>query len=170
MEKKILDLGCGKNKWKNAIGVDIVPFECVDIIKDLREPLPFDDSVFDIVILNNVLEHFKDITPILREVHRVTKSTGKVGIMVPYYNSPLGIQDPTHKTQFSEKTIYYYTDKSNWNYYIDFKFKLFSEKYIATRMGSLIPNSLRLKFARIFGNLVSFIIWILQPIKDENCE
>ena len=165
-KEKILDLGCGKNKWKNSIGFDCVKMDGVDVVGDLRNPLPFSDNEFDKVILNNVLEHFENITPILKEVHRITKPTGKVVIMVPYYNSPLGSIDPTHKKYFQSQTIQYYTDESSWNYYFDFQFKLLHTKLVTSRIGSFIPKRFLVKIASIFGNLITFIVWIIQPIKN----
>ncbi|MHA1728872.1 MAG: class I SAM-dependent methyltransferase [Promethearchaeota archaeon] len=165
MGKKILDLGCGKNKVKNSIGFDCIDLDGVDIVGDLLEPLPFENSEFDVVYLDNVLEHFDDITGILKEVHRITKPTGRILIMVPYYNSPLAFMDPTHKRAFNYKTFDYYSENSSWNYYFDFKFKIVKKQLITTRLGSFIPKRFLLKLSQYFGNLIMFMVVVLQPIK-----
>jgi hypothetical protein len=42
---KILDVGCGKNKRKGAIGIDIDPNSDADVIHDLNIfPWPFNDN------------------------------------------------------------------------------------------------------------------------------
>ncbi len=52
-----------------------------------REPLPFGDAHFDIVICNQVLEHTKEIFWIVSELTRVTKKGGKLIIGVPNLGS-----------------------------------------------------------------------------------
>lgn len=165
MGKKKLDLGCGIHKKKGCIGFDILPLEGVDVVGDLSKPLPFTNNEFDVVYMDNVLEHIFDITPLLKEVHRITKPAGKILIIVPHYNSPLSSIDPTHKKSFSYKTLDYYSDKSSWNYYFDFKFKILNKKLIPTRIGSFIPKRYLLKFSHYIGNLIMFIIYVLQPVK-----
>ena len=87
MEKRILDLGCGRNKKKNAIGFDCADLEGVDVVGDLMDPLPFKDNEFDVVYLDNVLEHFVEIDPILKEVYRITKSTGRIIFLGCFFNN-----------------------------------------------------------------------------------
>jgi len=52
-----------------------------------REPLPFKDAHFDIVLCNQVLEHTKEIFWIVSELTRVTKKRGKIIIGVPNLGS-----------------------------------------------------------------------------------
>ena len=48
---KILDLGCGENKIKGAIGLDNVNLKSVDIVHDLIHfPYPFESKSIDIGI------------------------------------------------------------------------------------------------------------------------
>ncbi len=165
MEKKKLDLGCGKNKIDGCIGFDILPLEGVDVVGDILKPLPFENDEFDVVYLNNVLEHIDDIAPVLKEIHRITKSTGKILIMVPYYNSPLAYMDPTHKRSFNYKTLDYFTGNSSWNYYFDFKFIILKKQLIPSRIGSFFPKKYLLKMSHYLGNLILFINFALQPVK-----
>jgi 2-polyprenyl-3-methyl-5-hydroxy-6-metoxy-1,4-benzoquinol methylase len=52
-----------------------------------REPLPFSNAYFDVVICNQVLEHTKEIFWIVSELARVTKKGGKLIIGVPNLGS-----------------------------------------------------------------------------------
>lgn len=95
--KKALDLGAGTGRdleiiRKSSPGVELFGIEfdaqqCA-ILKsqgvktyqvDLESSrLPFEDEYFDIVIINQVLEHIKDIFFILHETARVLKTGGYV--------------------------------------------------------------------------------------------
>ena len=59
--------------------------------------LPYQDAVFDRVILSEVLEHLADDLAALREVTRVLKSAGIVVITVPHERYPW-LYDPINKT------------------------------------------------------------------------
>lgn len=107
-----LDVGCGMGDFliyrPQTVGVDINPNTvawCCDQGLDARimEPdiLPFEDAIFDSVILDNVLEHLWDPTKLLNEIHRILSRQGRLVVGVPgvrgfaadsdhkrYYNIP----------------------------------------------------------------------------------
>ena len=62
--------------------LNIAPEALTDIAADLCR-LPFYDSMFDFIILMQILEHIGDDTAALRECHRILKSDGKVIITIP---------------------------------------------------------------------------------------
>lgn len=45
---------------------------------DLRDPLPFDDGDFDLVVASLVLHYLRDWEPLLRELHRVLVPDGRI--------------------------------------------------------------------------------------------
>lgn len=69
---KVLDLGCGKKKRPGAIGVDYSDRHDADVIHNLNVfPYPFPDNEFDVIYLDNVLEHLDDPMQVMSEVHRI---------------------------------------------------------------------------------------------------
>lgn len=87
-EKKIVDLGCGNNKYETDEG-DVLT---VDIREDVNPDyrcdlgkLPFATGEFDIVYSSHVLEHFprNAVPEILDEWIRVLKEDGEFRIIVP---------------------------------------------------------------------------------------
>src|SRR6266404_3142142 len=60
--KKILDVGCGQNKYPGAIGIDSNPRANADVTHDLGVlPYPFVDNEFDEIICRHVIEHVPDV-------------------------------------------------------------------------------------------------------------
>lgn len=103
-EVRILDIGCAggadllnikksiNNKHLNMYGVENhEPYEKEAVANNIkvssidieRNSLPYEDGFFDIVIINQVLEHTKEIFWICSEISRVLKKGGIVIVGVP---------------------------------------------------------------------------------------
>ena len=109
-----LDIGCGIGDMlafhPNTVGADI-NIRTVDFCKanglDAHhmqpDVLPFDNSLFDSVLLDNVLEHIAAPMPLLDEVRRVVKPGGRLLIGVP---GKLGWRsDADHKIFYDEGAL-----------------------------------------------------------------
>jgi ubiquinone/menaquinone biosynthesis C-methylase UbiE len=108
---KILDLGCGRRKRPNAVGIDSNPRSDADVIHDLNLfPYPFPENEFDEVYADNILEHLDDILKVMAELHRITKSSGNIHITVPHYSHRNAHTDPTHKHFFGVHSFDYFID------------------------------------------------------------
>ena len=107
--KKILDLGCGNQKKPGAIGIDINPDTNVDVIHDLNKfPYPFEDSTFDEIYADNVIEHLDNVVKVMEEINRISKPEGLIIIKVPYFRSRYASIDPTHKHHFTLESFTYF--------------------------------------------------------------
>ena len=94
--KKILDIGCGKNKYKkyfskynDFIGIDVE--KSGRIIKDKNPDIfydgnniPFEDASIDIILCTEVLEHVEDFNLLKYEIFRVLKIKGTAIITMPF--------------------------------------------------------------------------------------
>lgn len=82
---RVLDVGCGgkpylpliADKAASYVGVDAVPGDGVDNVAP-AEHLPYEDSLFDVVLCTQVLEHVDDPAQVLSEISRVLVPGGVV--------------------------------------------------------------------------------------------
>jgi SAM-dependent methyltransferase len=139
---KILDIGCGNNKYigpnkkDKVIGIDSVKLDQVDVVHNLEKfPWPFKDNEFDRVVTNHCLEHLTDLVKTMEEIHRITKRNSLIEINVPYFAFYGAFQDPTHKRFFTWKTFEYFSKNSHLSYYTKNKYVIIRRKltFIVTR-------------------------------------
>lgn len=94
-----LDLGCGTRKQEGFLGVDVHPFEGVDVVCNLLEPWMWADNSVEEVHCSHLIEHFEAEQRcfFFNELYRVMKPKAKATIYTPYWCSNRAYGDPTHK-------------------------------------------------------------------------
>jgi SAM-dependent methyltransferase len=106
-----LDLGCGRNKQAEFVGMDIRPLEGVDIVHDIEKiPYPLPDEICLSVLASHIVEHLKPwlFIDIMNELWRIMKPNGRLMIATPYAGSYGYWQDPTHCNGCNEATWGYF--------------------------------------------------------------
>jgi SAM-dependent methyltransferase len=126
--KSILDVGCGQNKFKDAIGIDANPRSHADVIHDLGViPYPFENDQFDLIICRHVIEHVPDVMAFVTELHRITKPGGRLKIVTPHYSNPDWATDPTHRNHFNSYSFTCFMPKETpFPFYTDAELKAVS--------------------------------------------
>jgi SAM-dependent methyltransferase len=96
--KRVLDIGCRSGALtrvyaagNEVVGLDVdrgalaeaAALGIETVWADAEEPLPFDDSSFDVVVAAELLEHLHDPPAILAEIARVLRPGGTVAGSVP---------------------------------------------------------------------------------------
>ncbi len=128
---EVLNLGSGKDVIEEAINLDIVPLEGVDVVWDInKSPWPFEDNTFETIICNHILEHTDNLVKVVEEIHRVGKPEGLVKIRSPYFVSPVYYQDPTHKQKFNYDTFRYFSNDAEFSYYSGARFEVVKRRLL----------------------------------------
>jgi SAM-dependent methyltransferase len=154
---KILDIWCWNHKTTWAIGIDSIALSGVDIIHNLNVfPYPIEESVFDEIYGNHIIEHLDDVMSFMKELHRIGKNGGKIFLRMPHASCSYScFSDPTHKRWFTTATFEYFNENSEWSYYSGTRFKLVEKKlhYICYNWErwSRIPKFLQ-RFLNFFAN------------------
>jgi ubiquinone/menaquinone biosynthesis C-methylase UbiE len=107
-----LDVGCGRDKLPGALGMDKNPRSDADVIHDLDQlPWPLEDSRFDFVRAQDVLEHVSDFFGVMEEIHRVCRDGALVEVRMPFMSSLHFATDPTHRRAGTSATFDYFDPK-----------------------------------------------------------
>ncbi|MDB2262449.1 methyltransferase domain-containing protein [Halorubrum ezzemoulense] len=150
MDANKIDLGCGENKYDDeALGVDIVSTEEVDIVQNLNEtPWDLPSNQFDDIYCRDIIEHVEDPLKFLEEVYRISKSSAYVYIKTPHFTSNNAWVDPTHKRPFSVYTFSdYITVDGKYSYYTECEFTVSNIKIGFARNKKIPWNILGEKIA-----------------------
>ena len=115
-----LDIGCGANRQKGFVGMDIRDLPNVDIIHDINShPWPLPDESVKMAFASHLVEHIPPVMigengtrfpfiEFMNEVWRVLKVHGEFWIALPHGSSQGYLQDPTHINSCNEATWDYF--------------------------------------------------------------
>jgi SAM-dependent methyltransferase len=100
--RRVLDLGCGRNKRPGAIGADRNPASQADLLCDLDAfPYPFRADSFDEIRLSHVIEHLSDVVAVTAEIWRIARHGATVFIATPHFSSIHSYTDPGHRQRLA---------------------------------------------------------------------
>lgn len=118
-QERILDVGCGVNKLKGAIGIDRNPRTKADVLCDLDHiPYPFRDNSFDRLQAVHVIEHVSDVIRAMEEFHRLVRPGGVIFLATPHYTDFSSFCDPTHRWHLNSFSFRYFgPDDAGYGYY-----------------------------------------------------
>jgi len=162
--RKILDVGCGKKKYPNSLGIDSNPKSDADIVANIEKGLPSAANSFNLVYSNHVLEHIdpKKLVFVLEEIWRVTKPKGKIKIIVPHFSGAGSYTNPTHlRMGFSSQLFSFF--QSN-EYEGKASFKISKIRLAKGRTRNSLLNTI-LRLIEFFANLspsfceLSWVYW-----------
>jgi SAM-dependent methyltransferase len=109
-----LELGCGgRKRHKDAICIDAIDYECVDIVGDVYEVLrKIPENIVSAVYSYHFFEHVEDLGALMKELTRIIKEDGLLVAVTPHFSNPYFYSDYTHKSQFGLYTFSYLSSGS----------------------------------------------------------
>jgi len=158
LSMNILDLGCGNRKLPGSIGIDINSNTDADIVHNLNEfPYPFEDSAFDEIYADNVIEHLDDVLNVMEELQRISKPNALIKIIVPYFRAKWAFIDPTHKHFFTVDSLSYFDSSHIHN-------KLFNYSHATFRVEKIVFNE-----GLVCGTFKSLLVQVANrwPVRYE---
>jgi Uncharacterized protein conserved in bacteria len=102
-----LNLGCSDKHIADYVNVDLV--EPADVVADLSERWPWEDSSVDEIIAHDIIEHLPNKIHTMNEVYRVLRHGGVAHVLVPTTDGPGAFMDPTHVSYWHRNSFWYYT-------------------------------------------------------------
>jgi len=105
-----LVLGPGRKVHPGYLRIDFDPSASPDLLLDLEQAkLPLPSNSVEEILAEHVLEHVRNLLPLLQECWRVLKKPGgKMVVEVPAWpNSERALSDPGHVRFFTEETFQY---------------------------------------------------------------
>lgn len=163
---KILDIGCGRNKQKGAVGIDFHPASKADIKHNLNVfPWPLEDNSIDTVLAYNILEHLDDIPKTMDEIWRISRAGAILEIIVPFASSRWLHADPTHKRGFISSSLDFFITGSQYygKIFTKAKFKRMEVEYTKDSDKIRWSDKLFLRLANKYKNYYeTYFMYIYQ--------
>lgn len=110
---QIVDLG---GRFDAPAGYTTVDLQDADIIADLDEQWPFEDSSVGIIRASHIFEHLSNKIDVMNECFRVLAPGGFLFLEVPSTDGRGAFQDPTHLSYWNQNSIWYWTRESHRKY------------------------------------------------------
>ena len=116
--ERVVDVWCEREGLKKIelggriaarAGFTTVDLKDANIIHDLNEPWPFEDSSVGCIRAYDVFEHLEDKLFVMSELYRVLAPGGWAFIQVPSTDGRGAYMDPTHISYWNENSFLYYT-------------------------------------------------------------
>lgn len=115
-----MEVGVGSGRFAGPLGIkigvepssrmaEIARRRGIEVINGVAEDLPFEDDVFDFVLMVTTICFLDDVEEALREAHRVLKRGGSIIIGFIDRESPIGKEYLKHKEEnvfYREATFY----------------------------------------------------------------
>ena len=164
---RVLNVGCGKAKHdfpeiaqaSEVIGVDISENSEADLLHNLDQfPWPFDSDSFDLIIMQDIIEHLEDVPATMNEIWRIARGGCLVRIRTPHYASYYAYNDPTHKRFFGVYAFDGFLTESQNDLYATGQFSLVRREVLFPKVWRITGVSmLANKFMKRWEQLFAFI-------------
>ncbi len=159
----ILDIGCGAQKQRGAIGLDRRRMKGVDVVCDIEQGLPFRKASISAAYLVHTIEHIRNLNAFMEDLYRVCSPGAKVYVKTPYYTSREAFVDPTHVRFMTEDTFKYFAFP---NFYeLRCNFRTVSIDYTMRKPFNRLPAHFQKRARRYLWNVCIEMDVILEAVR-----
>ena len=152
-----LNIGCSDRVIEGYIGVDIAP--PADVIADLSERWPWEDSTVEEVLAYSVFEHLPNKLHTMNELHRILQPGGIARLQLPHATQGDGGHcDPQHCSYWTPSDFEYYCKGVA-------EYERFHESYGITACFRLVEKIKIQQYPRLFGGFVVEFDVVLEAVK-----
>ncbi|MDD5012032.1 MAG: methyltransferase domain-containing protein [Candidatus Nanoarchaeia archaeon] len=103
---KKLNLGCGEDYRVGWVNLDFNKEVKADVYHNLEKfPYPFKDDEFDLIYIDNALEHVQNVLKCIEELWRISKKGAEIIIYVPHFTGIYATKHLAHYHQFGIGTF-----------------------------------------------------------------
>ena len=157
-DQEILEIGCGTGDFLKAFraegfscrGVDLSDrsvrsLKGVQKCDILKEKLPYDSGMFDVVYHKSLIEHLSDPSNLMSETMRVLRPEGKIIILTPDWKSQMKTfyNDYTHVRPYTVDSL------------IDLM-KSYGFEEVQSELFYQLPMALRHSYLKVFGKILQY--------------
>jgi SAM-dependent methyltransferase len=150
---KRLNVGSGTDYRKDWTNMDYNNLYNPEVVHNMESiPWPFQESTFDEILIQHVLEHSHNPLLLVNEMFRISKPGAIITIKVPHWSTHWAFGDLTHFSHFSSRCFSHFNDDKIY-YNKEARFK----------------TSVRLNCINAKGRLPARIInWFVNPLINWN--
>lgn len=177
--KRLLDIGCGEGRFGEAVksrfpacetwGVEIVT-EAAEkaatrndrVIKAaLEEAVELPEAYFDVVTMNDVLEHMPWPEPALGVVRRVLQPNGRLVLSLPNVRYYLNVRDLVFRNDW-EYRDWGVLDRTHFRFYTTKSATRFLHQngFHVEQVGGINASRLKLHYRALFAMAPKFFYWM----------
>lgn len=168
-----LELGCGSYKRnKDAVGIDAIDHDCVDIVGDVYDVLgKIPSNSVSAVNSYHFFEHVEDLGTLMKELARIMKEDGLLVVVTPHFSNPYFYSDYTHKNRFGLYSFSYLSNDSILarkvpNYNESLKFELCKVKLV---FKSPLPFYFRWGVKKLFQIIFNMNRYMMEFYEENLC-
>ncbi|WP_019912178.1 class I SAM-dependent methyltransferase [Paenibacillus sp. HW567] len=108
-----IDLGSGKNKYRDCIGIDRINFKETDMIHDFNRRIPLERDSVTFVMCSHSLQYVDNLQSVMQDIYRICRHGAIVCIVAPYAHATVNMINPEFKQLFNEHSPGYWTAHEN---------------------------------------------------------
>ncbi|UUX49601.1 hypothetical protein NUH88_19645 [Nisaea acidiphila] len=120
-----LNIGCGSSPTEGWVNLDFRDGPGVDVVFDLEScgenRLPLEDNSISEFKASHILEHIRNILPLMEELHRVATDGALLTAAMPHIGSDGAWGDPTHVRGMSVFALRYFSQP--WYHFADYGYR-----------------------------------------------